>query len=142
MKGAGVLGADETGIKVDGKKGWFWAWQGGSVTYISYSDDRGIATIDRNFPSGLPNAILVHDCWASHFRTGCRTHQLCVAHLLRELNFFIESQSSQWAVDFKKLLCHGLELKKKIDPHRYADPDRKGSHHGKKTGTIGTAIAR
>lgn len=123
VKGAGVLGADETGIKVDGKKGWFWAWQGGSVTYISYSDDRGIATIDRNFPSGLPNAILVHDCWASHFRTGCRTHQLCVAHLLRELNFFIESQSSQWAVDFKKLLCHGLELKKKIDPHRYADPD-------------------
>lgn len=120
---AAVLGADETGIKVDGKKGWFWAWQGSKVTYINYSNDRGIATIDRNFPAGVPGAILVHDCWASHFRTECVTHQLCIPHLLRELNYFIESRSSKWAVDFKKLLCQALELKKKIDPHRYADPD-------------------
>ena len=124
--GAGVLGTDETGIKVDGEKGWFWAWQNRLLTYINYSDDRGFDTINRNFSSGLPNAILVHDCWASHFKTECRTHQLCIAHLLRELIYLSECYSSQWAIDFKELLHCALELKKKLDPHQYADviPER------------------
>lgn len=94
VKAAKAVGTDETGIKVDGNKGWYWAWQYGSATYIVFSDNRGIATIDANFPSGLPGAVLVHDCWASHFRTACRTHQLCTAHLLRELVYFTERYAS------------------------------------------------
>jgi hypothetical protein len=55
---------EQTGIRVDGKKGWYRAWQCGSATYIVFSANRGIATIESNFPSGLPNAVPVHDCWA------------------------------------------------------------------------------
>jgi transposase len=122
VMGAKAVGTDETGIKVDGKKGRYWAWQYGSATYIVFSENRGIATIDLNFPSGLPNAVLVHDCWASHFRTACRTHQLCTAHLLRELVYFTERYASEWAMEFRELIYRGLKLKKKIDPDGYGVP--------------------
>jgi len=128
VRAAKAVGTDETGIKVDGDKGWYWAWQCGSATYIVFSDNRGIATIDANFPSGLPGAVLVHDCWASHFSTACRTHQLCTAHLLRELVYFTERYASQWAMEFRELIYRGLKLKKKIGPDGYGPPvpERKG----------------
>ena len=122
VMGAKAVGADETGIRVDGNKGWYWAWQCGSATYIVFSENRGIATIEKNFPSGLPNAVLVHDCWASHFRTACRTHQLCTAHLLRELVYFTERYASEWAMEFRELIYRGLKLKKKMEPDGYGAP--------------------
>jgi transposase len=82
-----VVGTDETGIKVNGKNNWFWTWQSKLSTYVVFSKNRGIATIETNFPKGFQDAVLVHDCWASHFQTQCKTHQLCIAHLLRELIF-------------------------------------------------------
>ncbi len=128
VRAAKAVGTDETGTRVDGNKGWYWAWQCGSATYIVFSDNRGIATVDANFPSGLPGAVLVHDCWASHFRTVCRTHQLCTAHLLRELVYFIERYASQWATEFRELICRGLKLKGKMDPDGYGltIPEREG----------------
>lgn len=107
-----VVGTDETGVKVNGKKGWFWTWQSKKATYISYSPSRGTVTINNNFANGFPKSVLVHDCWASHFQTNCQTHQICTAHLLRELNFFEERYKSKWAENFKSILLNALELQK------------------------------
>ncbi|WP_445733637.1 IS66 family transposase [Mariniflexile sp.] len=117
-----VVGADETGIKVNGKKGWFWTWQGKSVTYVVFSKNRGTATIGTNFPQGFQDAVLVHDCWASHFQSQCRTHQLCIAHLLRELIFLEQRFESNWATNFKRVLYQALELKKNLDQEHYKNP--------------------
>ena len=114
-----VVGADETGIKVNGKNGWFWTWQGKFVTYVVFSKNRGTATIDTNFSQGFQDAVLVHDCWASHFRTQCRTHQLCIAHLLRELIFLEQRFGSNWATNFKRILYEALELKKNLNQEHY-----------------------
>ncbi len=112
MENSAVVGTDETGVKVNGKKGWFWTWQSKKATYISYSPSRGTVTINNNFANGFPKAVLVHDCWASHFQTNCQTHQICTAHLLRELNFFEERYKSKWAENFKSILLNALELQK------------------------------
>lgn len=117
-----VVGADETGIKVDGKKGWFWAWQNRFMTFIAFSNNRGFATIEDNFAKGFVDAVLVHDCWSSHFKTPCKTHQLCTAHLLRELVFFEQKYRSKWATSFKKMLYEALELKKNLTPDQYLSP--------------------
>jgi transposase len=117
-----VVGADETGIKVNGKKGWFWAWQNRFMTFIAFSNNRGFATIEDNFAKGFMNAVLVHDCWSSHFKTPCKTHQLCIAHLLRELVFFEQKYQSKWATNFKKMLSEALELKKNLTPNQYLTP--------------------
>ena len=65
---------------------------------------------------------MVHDCWASHFQTQCKTHQLCIAHLLRELIFFEQRFESNWATNFKRVLYQALELKKKLGKEQYENP--------------------
>lgn len=117
-----VVGSDETGIKINGKKGWFWTWQNRIMTYIAFSPNRGFASIETNFVNGFQKAVLVHDCWSSHFKTVCKTHQLCTAHLLRELVFFEERYQSKWATDFKNLIHKALEVKKNLTQEEYEKP--------------------
>jgi transposase len=109
-----VVGADETGAKINGKKSWFWTWQNDKLTYIAPSENRGFATIERNFENGFINAVLLHDCWKSHFQTPALNHQLCIAHLLRELNYFIDVHKDPWAIKFRQLLYDSLEVKQKM----------------------------
>ncbi|HJZ39218.1 MAG TPA: IS66 family transposase [Bacteroidales bacterium] len=117
-----VIGSDETGAKVNGKKGWFWTWQNKVATFIAFSSNRGTATINAHFARGFENAVLVHDCWKSHFETKSKTHQICTAHLLRELNYFEERYKSEWATSFKNMLCEALNLKKTLSPTDYYYP--------------------
>lgn len=114
-----VVGADETGAKVNGKKHWFWTWQNNSATFIAISGNRGTQTITDNFHNGIPDAVLVHDCWKSHFETNVRNHQVCTAHLLRELNYFEERYKHSWASDFKKMLYDALDLKNALKRYQY-----------------------
>lgn len=103
-----------TGMNENGRLGWFWAWQSKAATFISYSATRGASAVHANFPDGFPDAVLVHDCWKSHLNTPALGHQLCVAHLLRELLFFEQKYRSVWGSDFKKMSYLALELKKTI----------------------------
>ncbi len=47
----------------------------------------------------------------THLDVYKRQHQLCVAHLLRELKFIEEVDKIDWATRFKEFLKKGLELK-------------------------------
>ena len=117
-----VVGSDETGAKVNGKKAWFWTWQSKFATFIVFSGNRGTKTIDAHFENGFKDAVLVHDCWKSHFETNVKTHQICIAHLLRELTFFEERYQSHWATLFKQLLYDALKLKNNLSPPQYYYP--------------------
>lgn len=114
-----VVGADETGAKINGKKYWIWTWQNDKLTYIAPSENRGFATIKANFENGFENAVLLHDCWKSHFQTPALNHQICVAHLLRELNYFIEIHKDPWAIKFRQLLLDSLKVKQKLKHNDY-----------------------
>lgn len=114
-----VVGSDETGARINGKKGWFWTWQNQFLTYIAFSFKRGTETIFANFPKGFIFAVLVHDCWKSHFETKVKKHQICIAHLLRELIFFEERYLSNWATMLKKILLDAIDLKNSLSPPDY-----------------------
>ena len=108
---AKVVGTDETGVKVNGDKHWFWTWQTPKLTYIAHSPTRGKAAIDASFPEGFPDATLVHDGWRPQIGTLARHHQSCLPHLLRHLNYLIEKyDGDQWGKEFKTLLYHAIEL--------------------------------
>lgn len=109
-----VVGIDETGLKIDGKKWWVWTWQNPKLTFIVPSDNRGYATSQSNFEFGFENSVLVHDCWKCHFQTDAKNHQICTAHLLRELNYFIEAHQDPWAINFRQLIWDSLQIKKKM----------------------------
>lgn len=109
-----VVGADETGCVVNSKKWWIWTWQNTKLTYIAASNSRGYQAILDNLPNGLPETILVSDCWAAQLKTPTHLNQLCLAHIQRELKYFIQSCSNRWSKRFLKLIYKALELKKDI----------------------------
>ena len=124
---ATCIGTDETGVNVNGKKHWMWTWQNSKLTYIVCSDNRGFKTIEEAFENGLPNATLVHDRWASHFKMDARAHQICIVHLLRDLNYIKElyNQKCDWSNNFKSLLQEAIQLKKEFSPADYYCPNEK-----------------
>lgn len=106
-----VIGADETGCVINGKKHWVWTWQTLDNTFISVSESRGFKAIEDNFENGFPNSILVSDCWAAQLKTKSKGHQICMAHLQRELNYFKQLAKEKWSTKFSKLIGQALKLK-------------------------------
>jgi len=106
------VGGDETGLKVNGDKFWAWIWQNTMLTFISISTNRGKQTVQKLFPKGFINATLNSDRWKTHITTYARGHQLCFAHLLRDLNYLIELESTQFAKNTKSLFKKAIELKR------------------------------
>ena len=121
-----AVGSDETGIKINGDKHWGWTWQSPEATFITITNNRGQKTIDDTFKNGLKNATLVHDCWKSHFNTNVLTHQICIAHLLRDLNYLNELHSHKWSKVIKLLLQKAIRLKKQMKKEDYLahNPER------------------
>ena len=113
---ATCIGADETGVNINGKNHWAWTWQNDTLTYIVCAASRGFKTIQEAFENGLPNATLVHDRWPCHFQMNAKAHQICTAHLLRELNYINELYKNEcpWVIAFKALLQDAIELKKEL----------------------------
>lgn len=109
------VGSDETGCKINGNKAWMWTWQNETNTYIVPSQHRKASTISDHFMAGFPKATLVHDCWKSQIKTPAKYHQLCLSHLIRELNFFIQLDKEKWSMEFKKLLQKAIKLKSTLD---------------------------
>lgn len=105
------VGSDETGYKLNTQKGWFWVWQNALITFIVAATSRSKQVIAEHFPDGLPNAILCSDRLAAQLSTVTKGAQLCLAHLLRDLNFLIERQESDWPQQFKNLLKEAIGLK-------------------------------
>ena len=107
-----VVGADETGCRVNGKKHWFHVWQTPVLTFIVSFVSRGYAVIEKYFADGFPVSVYISDCWSSQLKVIAKAHQLCMAHLLRELTNFEENLKSQWSTQMKKLFQRAIELKK------------------------------
>ena len=105
------VGSDETGYKLNGKKGWFWVWQTSLLTYIVASKSRSKKVIEDTFPEGLPNSILCSDRLAAQLSTLCQGHQICLAHLLRDTNYLIKAEETSWISRFKHLLKEAIALK-------------------------------
>ena len=123
-----VIGTDETGMKVNGKKYWFWTWQNKHATFIVASTNRGTSTINEHMNGIYQDAVLVHDCWKAHFQTPVNKHQLCTAHLERETKYLEERYKVVWPVRFRCMLMDAQKLKKKLVPADYYYPNQARSN--------------
>ena len=116
---AKVNGGDETGMKINGQKGWFWTIQGKLFTFIIASLNRGTQTLNQHFPNGFAFSVLVHDCWRCYFKVAAVAHQICLSHLLREFNHVYDCYQLKWATDFKQLFVEAITFKKTLQPLDY-----------------------
>lgn len=88
--------ADETSMKVLGKKKWLHTVGNENAAHFAFHQNRGKkATLEIGI---LPEfkGTLVHDGWKSYFLYECE-HALCNAHHIRELRFIYENHNMKWA---------------------------------------------
>ena len=109
-----VVGSDETGVKVNGDKHWFWTWQTPCLTFIAHSQNRGSATINQYFPNSFADSTLVHDGWKPQLNTLAKNHQSCLPHLVRRLKYLNEKYNHHWGASFRDLLLDAWKLKNEI----------------------------
>jgi len=89
-----VLGADETGWRVDGARAWLWAFQNEGISYYTIEDNRS---------SKVPQAVLgkrfkgtlVTDFYSVYEKIKAARKQKCNAHLLRDLEYGKEVEAGQ-----------------------------------------------
>jgi transposase len=118
---ATTVGGDESGIKVKKVNFWAWTWQTLLATYIVISNTRGFITVEKTFPDGFPNATYVSDSLSAQLKTVAKRHQLCLAHLLRELKYFEELYHHKWVTDMTVLLKRAIKLKDKMTLEQYTE---------------------
>jgi transposase len=111
ISGAPVAHFDETGMKVEGKRGWLHTASTPQLTHYAYHPKRGsMATEDIGI---LPEfgGRAIHDAFSAYWQYDCG-HGLCNAHHLRELIFVHEQMQRAWAGEMKQLL---LDIKRAVD---------------------------
>lgn len=113
IKQGSVVGSDETGFKIRDIKAWMWMYRTAELVYFEPSLKRDYNTIEKILGSDIKhNFILVSDRLAAQLKTNCMTHQVCLAHLLRECINFHEKTGSTWVLKLKKILKQIIEVSK------------------------------
>ena len=103
-----VAGADETGVNVSGKNNWLWTFQNDVATYLAFDKSRSHNAVNKNFtPEELSGMVWVTDRWPAYFMgdVGMDDHQVCIAHLLRNLTYTAQAfKDDPWSMDMIDLL--------------------------------------
>jgi transposase len=115
IESSSVVGADETGVNINGKQHWQWSFQTENLTYVYPDASRGKAAVDKHFPNGLPQSWLVTDRHNSYFKMNVKGHQICLAHLLRELIYLSELEPEEpWPKQMLELLREAIHKRKTL----------------------------
>lgn len=127
---AEVVGADETGVKINSEQHWVWTFQTEALTYMAVDKGRDKAVIDKHFPEGLPRSILVTDRHSPYFKMDVKGHQICIAHLLRNLIYLSQTvPDSEWPTKMMSLLREAIHLKH-LSPQGCVDAKESGRIRG------------
>ena len=76
------------------------------------SESRGYITIQNEWKEGFPVAALISDRLSAQLKTPAFIHQVCLAHLLREITFIEEVENHPFAHEFKEFIKKVFEFKK------------------------------
>jgi transposase len=106
IRDSAVIGADETGIRINGVNAWVHVARTEQLTHLAAHTHRGQAAMGA---IGILNGFkgtLVRDGWFSYKWFQQCKHSLCNAHLLRDLTFIGEAQPhhEEWTSALSKLL--------------------------------------
>jgi transposase len=110
-----VLGVDETNLRVNQQQEWVHVSSTDKLTLLVHDKRRGTAAIEQiGILSGY-KGVAVHDGFSAYDQYAQCRHAQCNAHILRELNYVIETSQPAWAAEMKALL---LEIKVVVDKAR------------------------
>ncbi len=121
LKSAHHKHGDETGCRADGKTRWAHCLSNELYTVLFLHDKRGHIAMEEMGIIQHSGGTLVHDCWSPYWCFTNVKHQLCCAHLIRELKGVEENHPNQtWAAKFKSMLLNLKHAKEKAIAKRKA----------------------
>ncbi len=115
LRKSAVLGVDETNLRVAKRQDWVHVSATDKLTLLVHNKKRGTPAIESIGILPRYEGVAVHDGFSSYDQYGQCRHSQCNAHILRELNYVIETSKPQWAVEMKVLL---LEIKAVVEKAR------------------------
>lgn len=119
-----TINVDETSLRVDKKNHWIHVYSSGDITLKFLQTGRGKAAIEDIGIIPRYGGVIIHDCLAAYLSYDHCRHGLCGSHLLRELQFIVDSNNYAWAKNMKRLLqetCHKVSKskRKKLTAQQY-----------------------
>jgi transposase len=117
IRGSAVIGADETGIRINGTNAWVHVARTDSLTHLASHTHRGQAAFNAIGILNQFKGTLVRDGWFSYKWYQQCNHSLCNAHLLRDLTYIGEAEPDHepWTTALAKLL---IEIKVAVETAR------------------------
>src|SRR5215207_7237909 len=107
-----AIGSDETGARVAGKTAWQWVFQTPEASYHVIVPRRNAEVIAAFLGDTRPEGW-VSDLWAPQVQVEATTHQICLAHQIRNLTYAVEADGYLglvWAVELRHLLGRAIHL--------------------------------
>jgi transposase len=119
VKKSGVVHADETGWRVNGKTHWLWCFTTPGATYYQIDKSRGSPALSKFFTEAI-DGVLVTDFWAAYGQVHCAARQVCFPHLFREIDAITDKDESAPWREFRtkllRLMRDAMRLKKRDCP--------------------------
>jgi transposase len=122
IRQATVVGSDETGLKLAGKRGWLWVVQTPQVSYFAAVDSRAGQVLEDILIDTSGIEVWMSDLYSAQLTVNTRRYAICNAHQLRDLQYAIDAGDTVFAPAMQQLLRQGLQLTKRrsrLSSHDY-----------------------
>ena len=104
-----VVGFDESGCYCNKRLDWAWIAQTVYYTFLFRANGRGSKELTDRFGDSLERMTAVTDRHSAYFALHFLNHQVCLAHLLRELQYLSELDTSQkWSEQVANLFREAI----------------------------------
>lgn len=104
-----VVGFDESGCYCNRRLDWAWIAQTVYYTLLFRANGRGSKELTDRFGDSLERMTAVTDRHSAYFALHFLNHQVCLAHLLRELQYLSELDTSQkWSEQVANLFREAI----------------------------------
>jgi transposase len=113
-----ILQSDETSARVGKKKWWTWVFHNGDSACFRIRPSRGKIVVEEFLGDVRPD-FWVSDRFGSQIGWATTGHQACLAHLLRDVQYAIDSGDGAFAPTIKSLLKEAVAIGHRRD--RLAD---------------------
>ncbi|MFT4073845.1 MAG: IS66 family transposase [Dysgonamonadaceae bacterium] len=112
ISNSSVVGFDESGCYCQGRLDWSWIAQTTYHTLVFRASGRGGKVLEDMFGDALKNMTAVTDRHSAYFALNFLGHQICLAHILRELKYLSKVDTGQqWSKEVEGLLKEAIRLR-------------------------------
>jgi transposase len=102
VRASPIIGSDETSARVNGQTHWQWVFQTPTATYHVIRPRRNGEVVEEFLGDAVPETW-VSDLYRPQLNAGAARHQICLTHQLRELQYVVDQEDSDWARECQAL---------------------------------------